>query len=72
MSPEDAAELAQAIAECAHATGTDARVRTPWIVGAAKHQPNVLPWHIRFRPRGGKPDDCTVVVAIMRVDENQY
>ena len=72
LDVEDAAAVASLIADTAHLRGMDAHARTPWIVEAARHQPNLLPWHLRLRPRGGKPDDCTVIVALMKRDDEQY
>lgn len=72
LEVHDAEALASLIVEAGHERGLDPRSRTPWIVEAAKHQPDLLPWPLRFRPRGGKPDDCTAVVALMRADDNQY
>lgn len=72
LDQEDAAAVASLIADAAHSRGMDAHARTPWIVEAARLQPNLLPWHLRLRPRGGKPDDCTVVIALMKRDNEQY
>lgn len=73
--PEDenkAEALALTIVKAASARGMNANANTPWILEAAKHRPQLLPLHKRFWPRGGKPDDCTAVVAYMHEDDRQY
>lgn len=70
---EDKAEaLALTIAKAASARGMNANAKTPWIVAAAKEMPGLLPMQKRLWPRGGKPDDCTAVVAYMQEDTKQY
>ena len=70
---EDKAEaLALTIVKAASARGMNANAKTPWITEAARQMPQLLPLHKRFHPRGGKPDDCTAVVAYMQEDHNQY
>ena len=64
-----ARRLAGKIVQAALARGKDEGARTPWVVEAAKHAPELLPWFKRVRPRGGKPDDCTAVVAFLNLDE---
>jgi len=58
-----AAATADAIVAAAAARGADPDYRSPWIVDAAAA--GVLPFWARLRPRGGKPDDCTAVVAFV-------
>ena len=60
-TPASAASLARAIAAAAAAHGADPTYQSPWVVEAARA--GVLPLWARFNPRGGKLDDCTVVVA---------
>ena len=72
---EDSAKaeaLALTIVKAASARGMNPNANTPWILEAAKHRPQLLPLHKRFWPRGGKPDDCTAVVAYMQPDDKQY
>ncbi len=70
---QDKAEaLALTIARVASARGNDPSAKTPWIQEAVRMVPEMLPWHKRLRPRGGKPDDSTAVVAFMEPDETQY
>jgi len=61
FSAASAAALARAIAAKAAAHGADPAYRSPWVVEAARA--GVLPLWARLAPRGGKQDDCTVVVA---------
>jgi len=69
---DKAEALALTIARVASARGNNPSVRTPWILEAVKMVPEMLPWHQRLRPRGGKPDDSTAVVAFMEPDDTQY
>ena len=52
--------LARTLAQAARKNALDGRYRSPFIVEAAAA--GVLPLWKRLRPRGGKLDDCTVVV----------
>lgn len=52
--------LARTLAAAARSNALDAQYRSPWIVEAAAA--GVLPFWKAWRPRGGKLDDCTVVV----------
>ena len=49
--------------ETAQENGFNPRFRSPWVVEAAKA--GALPWWQRFKPEGGKVDDCTAVVICM-------
>lgn len=52
--------LARTLAQAARKNALDEHYRSPFIVEAAAA--GVLPFWKRLRPRGGKLDDCTVVV----------
>jgi hypothetical protein len=59
----DVGALAQAIAAAAAANAADREFRSPWAVEAARAgQASLLR---TLFPRGGKMDDCTVVVALV-------
>lgn len=60
----DAEALARRIAEIAHSNAENSDVRTPWAVEVAtKGQRSFFD---RLFPRGGKMDDCTVIVGIIQ------
>lgn len=69
---DKAEALALTIVRVASARGNDPSAKTPWILEAVKSVPDMLPWHQRLRPRGGKPDDSTAVVAFMEPDDTQH
>jgi protein phosphatase PTC7 len=56
-----ASALAARIAAKAAAHGADPGYKSPWVVEAARA--GLLPLWARLLPRGGKMDDCTVVVG---------
>ena len=58
-----AQECARAVVEAAQQNSFNPKFRSPWVVEAAKA--GVLPWWQRFKPEGGKVDDCTAVVICM-------
>lgn len=58
-----AQECARAIVETAQQNSFNPKFRSPWVIEAAKA--GVLPWWQRFKPEGGKVDDCTAVVICM-------
>jgi protein phosphatase PTC7 len=58
-----AADVAAALVGAAAANGADETYRSPWVVEAAAA--GVLPFWMALRPRGGKLDDCTAVVAFV-------
>ncbi len=58
-----AQECARAIVETAQENSFNPKFRSPWVVEAARA--GVLPWWQRFKPEGGKVDDCTAVVICM-------
>ncbi|KAK9843763.1 hypothetical protein WJX81_005353 [Elliptochloris bilobata] len=60
---ERAAALAARIAAAARANSLNQHFRSPWVVAAA--EAGVLPLWKTLVPRGGKLDDCTVVVAFL-------
>ena len=62
-SVSKAQECARAIVEAAQGNSFNPKFRSPWVVEAAKA--GVLPWWQRFKPEGGKVDDCTAVVICM-------
>lgn len=59
-----AEQLACAIADKAQKNAADVNFKSPWAVEAGRA--GVLPFWQRFNPKGGKVDDCTVVVAFMQ------
>lgn len=58
-----AQECARLIVETAQENSFDLKFRSPWAVEAAKA--GALPWWKRFKPEGGKVDDCTAVVICL-------
>lgn len=58
-----AQECARAVVEAAQENSFNPKFRSPWVVEAAKA--GILPWWQRFKPEGGKVDDCTAVVICM-------
>ena len=62
-SPNAAAAVATALVEAAATNGADQTYKSPWIMEAAAA--GVLPFWMALRPRGGKQDDCTAVVAFV-------
>lgn len=62
-SNEDAAALAKKLAEKAAQNSTTPEYRSPWSVAAANA--GAVPLLSRLFPRGGKPDDTTVVVGFL-------
>jgi len=60
---EAASAAAAALAAAAASNGASTSFRSPWVVGAARE--GLLPLWASLRPRGGKLDDCTVVVAFL-------
>ena len=58
-----AQECARLIVETAQENSFDPKFRSPWAVDAAKA--GALPWWKRFKPEGGKVDDCTAVVICL-------
>ena len=53
--------LARTLAQAARHNALDEHYQSPFIMEAAAA--GVLPFWKRFHPRGGKLDDCTVVVV---------
>lgn len=65
-APRDAptaTRVAQALADTAHGNAVNRSFKSPWAVEAANA--GVLPIFDRFFPRGGKLDDCTVVISFV-------
>lgn len=61
-----AARLARSVAEVAAGQAADSNFRSPWAVELAERMPQAQGLMSRlFGPRGGKPDDITVVVALV-------
>jgi len=58
---QSAEKLARKIAEVAHFNAKQKDIRSPWAVRAA--EAGVTPLLHRMFPRGGKMDDCTVLVG---------
>lgn len=61
-----ATRLARKIAQAATANQVDHEYRSPWAVEAAAA--GRVPLWDRLNPRGGKKDDCTVIVGF--IDQN--
>lgn len=59
-----AEELALMLTTVSHDNALDRNFRSPWAVEAAAA--GVLPAMERMMPKGGKLDDCTVVVGIVQ------
>lgn len=57
-------ECAQLIVETAQQNSFNEKFRSPWVVEAARA--GALPFWKRFRPEGGKIDDCTVIVVSLQ------
>lgn len=64
---ESAEKLARKIAEVAHFNAKQKDIRSPWAVRAA--EAGVTPLLHRMFPRGGKMDDCTVLVGFANLCE---
>lgn len=62
-SVEKAQECARMIVRTAQYNSFDPKFRSPWAVEAAKA--GAFPWWKRFKPEGGKVDDCTAIVVCL-------
>ena len=56
-------ECANQIVETAQQNSFNTKFRSPWVVEAARV--GALPFWQRFRPEGGKIDDCTAIVVCL-------
>lgn len=61
--------LALRLANAARKNAVNSDYRSPWIVEAAAA--GALPLWRRWRPRGGKLDDCTAVVVFAELEAAQ-
>eukprot|EP00803_Ostreobium_quekettii_P008715 evm.model.scf_422.6 EVM.evm.TU.scf_422.6 scf_422:29664-35048(-) len=64
LGEREARVLAQKITESANANARSTDTRTPWAVEAASRAE--VPLFDRLFPRGGKMDDCTTVVGVVK------
>ncbi|KAK9823555.1 hypothetical protein WJX72_003722 [[Myrmecia] bisecta] len=63
MDVHAASAIAGSIARAAHEHSKNTQYRSPWVIEAATK--GALSFWERLFPRGGKQDDCTVVVAFV-------
>lgn len=68
-SQSNAQECARLIVETAQQNSFNPKFRSPWVVEAARA--GALPFWQRFRPEGGKVDDCTAIVVCLEPEATQ-